>query len=634
MTEPVIATNPKTGEFMVYQDGQWAKPEGMALNPQGQRAFLVGGKWIMGGAGGDRSQVPPQNRSQSPQTFIPSGEKRGLDWTSQEVVQAQPLFRLSQGAADPLIGAAQWMAPGLMDDFVKRRESALKEGLDSPDDFDVARTAGDVLSPAWSKVASLAKIPATLAGKTAQGVGFGMAGAAFHPRGGERSEENELMDLGAGGMLGGLTPAAIQLLGKLGAVGYHGLIEPWANPAAIKGREYLSAAGDKVDEIIKLLTQNKQIVPGSMPTAGEAAVPAGRAEFNALQESARKAAPSGYVQRGDEQNEARLAALKEWAGNPAKREAAVVERAGRAGPHYDAGVAQTADTSGLNELMARPSSKAVINRVERFMEEKDKTLDPLFPNGLPRAITGDEAQAIKLSFDDMIKAMPKTAMDTNEMKAIQETRKAYVDWMEKSFPELGTGRKLYKMTSQPINQMDVGEELVKRLEPALRDDAKLRSSSFAGAVRDSAATIKKATGEPRFQKLEDILASRQLQSVHNVQDDLARADRHMDLARQGSGAVDAMSMATNNLVREGGKPPSFLHRGAMLANYIIGRMEGKVDRKLASEMAAEMLNPQTVGESMAVAQARKEKIKAVADAIYKMQLPAIAGGAANLDAGE
>ena len=78
---------------------------------------------------------------------------------------------------------------------------------------------------------------------------------------------------------------------------YNAVVEPLTNTTAIKGRAFLEAAGDKADEIIALLRQNKQIVPGSAPTAGQAAVPAGRAEFAALQRQAEQVVHSAYVAR-------------------------------------------------------------------------------------------------------------------------------------------------------------------------------------------------------------------------------------------------------------------------------------------------------------------------------------------------
>jgi hypothetical protein len=66
----------------------------------------------------------------------------------------------------------------------------------------------------------------------------------------------------------------------------------------------------------------------------------------------------------------------------------------------------------------------------------------------------------------------------------------------------------------------------------------------------------------------------------------------------------------------------------MLANAIISRLEGKVNKKLASEMAVEMLNPPQTGELLAAAKARAERNAIVAKAIQQYGAKALGGAAA------
>lgn len=494
--------------------------------------------------------------------------------------------------------------------------------------FDLPEMTGGAVGP----VAGATALPVvqSLVKRMLLGAGIGGTVGGLSPTNGEGDYADEkAAQIGGGALVGGAVPAAGAVLAKAGKTIYHGLIEPWANPAAIKGRAYLEAAGDKVKEIIDLLAKNKQIVPGSAPNAGEAATPAGRAEFSALQESAKKAAPSSYVERNDAQNAARLAAIGEVAGDPSKRAAAVEARTAASAPHYAAGQkATTWELSGLKALNDRPSMAAVVKRAERLAEEKGDTFSLTKADGSMRPLEGKEAHFLKLAFDDLIMNHPKSSADTAELQALKETRKTFIDWMESKFPDLAAGRANYKEGSKPINQMDVGTTLREKLTPALRDDAKQRAGVFAESVRNAPATLKKATGEPRFSELEQILTARQLKTVDSVQNDLARGDRHMELARAGAGSANAIDLATQNMEREaGGKFPNMLHRGAMLANAIITRLEGKVNRKLATEMAVEMLHPPKVGEALGAAQARAERNKMIADAILKAQ-PALSAGAA------
>lgn len=729
-------------------------PDGRKLEfPDGTTAEVMAGtvKKVLGAG----STLPPDNGAPKPPPAVEQPEKGLLQQVAEfhdprqladpEKLAAHPVTRFALGAASPFIGLFQLGAHALgggegVDAHLRQLESMKKEGAaDSPvleAAGGAAELTGGVMSPAWLKAAKLVKPGQRLLTRTGQGAAFGAAGGLTAPvTDGDDYGDKKLEQTAGGAAIGAVIPGAVDLGSKVSRGVYHAFVEPVLRPSAIKGRAYLEASGDKADDVISNLLANRKLVPGSQPNAGEAAAPAGRAEFSALQESARKAAPSAYFERDQANNAARTDAIRQFAGTPAKRAEAVAERTARTAPHYEAGVGvqpknesplfifkdgrvesgkgmdahgnllqdlgidndpemvaktgrfyvssdkdsikiiagkdlyskadaleaaqnyvarerpskpvtlhfdeqtipvhvpsrgTTAATSGLQELMERPSARAVLTRAERLAQEKSKDFQPLFPNGLPRSMTGEEAQTVKLAFDDMIKALPKSSMDSAELNAIQSTRSDYIKWMEKSFPNLGTGRKLYKMASQPINQMDVGEELLHKLTPALREEGgNLRSTAFANAVRESAGVVKKATGEPRFSSIEDVLSRRQLDSVHGVVDDLARSDLHKDLARRGADAApSALDLATQNLYKTvGGKPPGLLDKWAVLTNAIVRRFEGKVDRKLAQEMAREMLDPREVAAALQEAQRNAARARAVTQLVNSGQRPAIAGAA-------
>jgi hypothetical protein len=199
--------------------------------------------------------------------------------------------------------------------------------------------------------------------------------------------------------------------------------------------------------------------------------------------------------------------------------------------------------------------------------------------------------------------------------------------MEANFPALREARRTYKATSAPINQMDVGEAMKEKLTSGLRSDAPQKATGFANAVRESASTIKKATGEPRYEDLSQVLTGRQLQLTHNVVDDLARADRNLELARAGRASQGAQDVATASFNKEtGGPPPTLLNRGLMMFNSVLRHMHGKVDEKLAAQMAAEMLHPPEVAAAMATEQVRQAKVKKFADSLLRARNMLTAGG--------
>lgn len=623
----------------------WAPVEQVAKNAAGEFQALVGGTWrpVKSAAKsadgkymalGDFAAVKAEGQVvKAPrEQFVPSGER---------ITQEPPtgIESLGRGMADVTQGVKQRVLQAVDSDIA---DTYTKEKTDENElyakgqggEFDPARLSGNLMftAPANAIPGGAATGMSTrMASNAAAG---GASGAAMFAPEGSSWTDNAL----TGAAIGAAVPPGMKLASKAGGIAYHGLIEPWANPAAIKGRAYVQAAGDKADEIINLLTKNKQLVAGSAPTAGEAAVPAGRAEFSALDASAGKINPSDRLARTDAQNAARIAAIDEFAGTPAKMAEADARRTKVTKPLYERGTARQADDSvAFDTLLSHPSMKAAVSRAEHLIaEETGSKVDLSSKLQWPRSIepgsqpfTGAEAQKIKLAFDDLLKLAPKNGIETAELRALENTRKAYIAKMEEQFPELARARALYKARSVPINEMEVGSALKEKLVPALRDDATQRAGVFAGAARDSAQTIKSATGQPRFHALEDVLTNRGLQNVKSVTDDLARSDRNTEMARRGSAAApNAIDLATANLRSQtGGTLPNLLHRGVMLANAIINRMEGKVNAKLAAEMATEMLDPPKVGEALAAAQARAVRNKLVAEEIMKLQRPATVGAA-------
>jgi hypothetical protein len=414
---------------------------------------------------------------------------------------------------------------------------------------------------------------------------------------------------------------APQAAAKAGRIGYRGLIEPWLRPGDIKGRGYLEAAGDKVDEIGSLLRINKQIVPGSQPTAGEAAVPAGRTEFAALQRSAEKVLPSDYLSRSDAQNAARIAQLRTVGQTPKALKAAEAARKTVADINYGAAYQKTI-------------------RGDKTL--KDISQNPYFKEALPDAIKLAEAQGInsktdltqflhyvKVSLDKQLARAGDAALDSTEKAAVANIKEQLIKWMGNKNKAYETARFEFAKASEPINQMKIGQFLESKLVPALSDEAKQKSASFAGALENAPATIKRATGGPRFKELTKVLTPKQMQAVNSIQDDLARDARFNVMAQKGSKAApSAIELASASMRQEmGGKPLTLLHRGMMVANALWTRLEGKVNRKLAAEMAAEMLNPPEVAESLSRASARAAANKVLAEDIARLQIGFISGSA-------
>lgn len=81
----------------------------------------------------------------------------------------------------------------------------------------------------------------------------------------------------------------------------------------------------------------------------------------------------------------------------------------------------------------------------------------------------------------------------------------------------------YASHSQKLNRMAVGEALQKKLGTSLGN--KERAGAFAQAVEDSASLIKKATGQPRYSQVSEVLTPEETGAVNRVLADLTRLEK-------------------------------------------------------------------------------------------------------------
>ena len=548
----------------------------------------------------------------NPNAPIPSGV---------ELFAGNPATRFALGAASPIFGAAQLGAEllgskgGSAD--LKTLEQAKRAGMKAyGDETDIAGFAGTVFSPAFLAAAKAIPGATTYIGKILQGMGMGAAAGATSPiTEGEDFAKQKAIQTGVGAGAGGAISAVAPAVAKAVKVAYSATIEPWLNPTAIKGRGYLEAAGDKADEIISLLRQNKEIIAGSKPIAGEAATQAGRAEFSAMQRSAANVKPSDYLARSDEQNAARIAAIQRVGQDKASLEGAEAVRKAASDPLYKAAREGTApvDTGPVMAkvdliLSKNPGNRELVtelNNIRKGLEE-----------------SGSEAQKVASVLDGL-----KTSIANKDNAFIKGVLNNIKTDLSKAIPGYERAQAEFAKRSIPINQMQVGQFLEQKLVPAADEGAKQKAASYAGALRDAPGTIKRATGAPRFEELTQALNPKQMEIVNSIKEDLARGARFETMAvKGGKAAPNAIELASGSMEREaGGKLPNLLHRGAMVANAIITRLEGKVNKKLASEMAMEMLNPPAVAESMVQAQAREIKNKGLAKLIQQYTLSTTGG---------
>lgn len=391
-----------------------------------------------------------------------------------------------------------------------------------------------------------------------------------------------------------------------------------ANFMSPKSAMYMDIAEGRGNELVQQLRAPGEIVPGSVPTAAQQASPLGLTQFSAVGESAAKADPSTYYAIGNAQDAARQRALQGVGGTPedlaALREGRT--RTGRAlYGNVQNNVVPIDDT--FRALTQRPSMDKAMRRAEEISAEQGVpfqigpdilpgTMAGMPTAGRPAQYTVQSLHNLKTALDDIIKDPATFGVGANEARLMGRTRDQLIKWIESKEPGYKAARETFATQSRRINQAEVGQFLENKLTSPLTDEAS-RAAVFANAMRDAPTTVKRATtGAPRYQNLEDLLEPHQLAAVESVRRDLAREQITKTQAREGATAAPRVGQ----LASQAGDMPQFLNRVATIANAIYNRVQGKIDRKLAMEIAYEMATPERAAGAIEKAMVREELARA------------------------
>jgi hypothetical protein len=404
------------------------------------------------------------------------------------------------------------------------------------------------------------------------------------------------------------------------------------NVLAPKEAALLAAAEGQGQDIVNALRNYDQYVASGMPTAGAAVAGELTApRYAALQQQVSQLKPREYMEREAANVAARGKALGTIAQDETAIKAAETARTQATKPLYGAADKQIikADDT-LNDLLDRPSMEKAMARAKTLAKERNETFQmgknvpeqkvgsaivdvdgkPLDTKTIPAEyakFNGKSLHYLKLALDDLIKDPVTFGLGSNEVAAISKTRGEFLNWFEGKSANYAAAREAYQQASKPINIMQVGQYLEGKLKPALETSIGERAGVFAGAVKEAPTTIKRATGQTRFEKLGDILEPDQVKVVEGIRKDLAREAEFTKQAREGGKAGEVFPAT------EAARLPNLMSRVASVANTIITKLQGKIDKKLALELATEMLDPKLAAAAMEKALQRQAKGEKLAE---------------------
>lgn len=475
-----------------------------------------------------------------------------------------------------------------------------------------ARAAGaGNMADALRVAGTSAMVPRSIGGAATQGAAFGAA----QPVG---TDDSRLYNTALGAGAGAAIPAAAAT-GRMAKALIDPLYEGGRNN--IIGGALRAAAGDNVNPTIAAMQGARELVPGSAPTAAQVAENGGIA---AMERAASAANPTPYAERAMEQSAARVQALRGIAGTEPERDMAKAVRSFMSDGFY-----QMAREEGINPAAAKMMQPQIDNLAARMpagVMEKARELarikgETMGPEG---SVSG--LHYIKKAVDDLLDGAQLTGMGKQMKSALTQFKGDLLATVEELSPKYMQGNRNFATFSQPINQQEVGQYMLNKIQPALADHGALAretGNAYATALRNAETVSKKSTGFA--QPLEKVMSESQMRTLNNVAQDLARKANAQDLGRGvGSDTFQKLSMA--NMAEKSGIPMGALElpgigRGA---KWIYSHADNKMQQALADAL----LSPQATAKLMR--DAAPSQRAAIAALIARRTLqPAMLGASSN-----
>jgi hypothetical protein len=342
-----------------------------------------------------------------------------------------------------------------------------------------------------------------------------------------------------------------------------------------------------------------EIIPGVRPTFAQATADVGLPRVAAVGEQAAKKLPTEALALKDVQEAGRVSQLRAIERTPEARARAERVREARSEPLFTAAemagdVVDTTPVLGLidDTIRKNPGNQPLLVEMRRI--RKGLVKPGVDEEGNPILVPRTNAKEVASTIDGL-----KSAIAKEDNKFIKGELTQIKDDLTAAIPSMKEAQAAFKKGSKPINQMDVGKYLREKLEAPVPEGGQ-RASVFAGAVREAPRTIKQALkGGPTYEKLTDILSPAQKANVDRVLMDLSRDQRVKELAQMGREAAPDLAMPAGKAERL-----NLLNRLATIANVIIDRLEGKINEKLAVEIASEFLDADKAAAALETAMRR------------------------------
>lgn len=471
-------------------------------------------------------------------------------------------------------GAGQLLGLTSRDDVAESRR------LDAPLMKTGAGTAGNILG----NVAAFAPTALIPGANTITGAGLIGAGSGLLQP--STSTGETAKNVGIGAVAGAAIPAAI--------TGYKtakSFIEPFYQGGRDKilSRALQDAAGGESAAAVTNLQNAKELVPGSLPTAGEAS---GVPSIAALQRTATAIDPLASNQlaaRNVANNEARLTALRKMAGADGARDAAKSARDTTANKLYG-----EARAAGISPEALTPEAQANIagfmNRMPDEVLHEAQKLAKINGEPITEAGSINGLHWMKKGLDSLISKEAGPGGSKDLLRAYTGLKNDFVEGIGNLSPKYAEASQTFAAMSKPINQMDVAKTLMDKAVRPL--DEQVMPGLYSRNLSDALA--QKVTGI-RSNTLEKVMEPGQLAGLNAIKEDLARKV-FSEQAGRGVGSDTVQKLAYSNMLNQAGVPSFIRNMGPAGIVGNVAQRFGQVaykdaNDKMAQQLALALLNP-------------------------------------------
>ena len=393
----------------------------------------------------------------------------------------------------------------------------------------------------------------------------------------------------------GLTAPLMAGAGGVGGVATP-IVRNMLNP---KARMYSEALGAQMPEAINALAAAR---PGM--TSAQALADVNAPAIQAIGEKITQQVPQEARAVQQAQEASRAARIGQIAGTPDELAAAEKLRTDTAKVNYAKAFVEAAPDIPA-DLLERPSMKAAMKVAEDIAKERGGVGTPM-----------EALHNTKLALDKIVAAPEDYGIAGAQKAAIQDTRKKFISELEKN-DAYKKARTDFAAQSVPINKMQVAQELQKALTAPVTGET-TRAGMFARAAEEAPKTIKRATGQEFFTKLEDVLSPDEMSIVNDVRDEFRRTQLAKDQAKLAKSSAEELASAQIGPISH----LNLLNRVWTITNTIIKRSLGKIDERLATQIGMEMLDPAQMKKALQAAQEYNAKTEAIKRGVGGRRMPA------------